>query len=122
LGSSAGLLGSSERPLTSLLAIAPEHGKKRLYVTRFPGDTTASQVAELRETVTGIIRSSAPGDECLLVLQTGGGTVTGYGLAAAQLLRLKEAGLRLTIAVEQVAASVRRFCSTALLCVGLTIM
>merc|ERR1712087_340090 len=35
----------------------------------------------------------------------GGGTVTGYGLAAGQLARLKEKGLRLTIAVEQVAAS-----------------
>lgn len=31
--------------------------------------------------------------------------MTGYGLAAAQLLRLKTAGLKLTIAVEQVAAS-----------------
>jgi len=41
----------------------------------------------------------------VLVLNTGGGTVTGYGLAAAQLLRLKEAGLHLTICVEQVAAS-----------------
>merc|ERR1712087_439016 len=35
----------------------------------------------------------------------GGGTVTGYGLAAGQLARLKENGLKLTIAVEQVAAS-----------------
>ena len=47
----------------------------------------------------------ARGDEVVLVLNTGGGTVTGYGLAAAQLLRLKEAGLHLTICVEQVAAS-----------------
>jgi ClpP class serine protease len=31
--------------------------------------------------------------------------VTGYGLAAAQLTRLKAKGLKLTIAVEQVAAS-----------------
>jgi serine protease SohB len=31
--------------------------------------------------------------------------VTGYGLAAGQLLRLKESGLKLTICVEQVAAS-----------------
>lgn len=98
------LLSSEERPLTSLLSTA-SHGKSKLFVTRFPGDTTASQVAELRETVTGIVRSKQVGDECLIVLQTGGGTVTGYGLAAAQLLRLKEAGLKLTIAVEQVAAS-----------------
>jgi len=74
-------------------------------VTRFPGDATASQVANLREEATAIIRSAKPNDEVLVILQTGGGTVTGYGLAAAQLLRFKDAGLKLTIAVEQVAAS-----------------
>ena len=41
----------------------------------------------------------------MLVLNTGGGTVTGYGLAAAQLTRLRDAGLKLTVCVEQVAAS-----------------
>ena len=41
----------------------------------------------------------------MLVLNTGGGTVTGYGLAAAQLTRLRGAGLKLTVCVEQVAAS-----------------
>merc|ERR1711966_522468 len=55
--------------------------------------------------VTGVVRNARPGDEALVVLQSGGGTVTGYGLAAGQLVRLKEKGLKLTIAVEQVAAS-----------------
>ena len=59
----------------------------------------------LREEVTAIIRSAKPGDEALVVLQSGGGTVTGYGLAAAQLARFKQAGMKLTICVEQVAAS-----------------
>jgi signal peptide peptidase SppA len=76
-----------------------------LYVTRFPGDVTASQLNELREEVTGILRSAQPGDEALLVLQSGGGTVTGYGLAAAQLQRFKANGMKLTVCVEQVAAS-----------------
>ena len=31
------------------------------------------------------------------MLDTGGGTVVGYGLAQAQLLRLKSAGLKLTV-------------------------
>jgi len=78
---------------------------KRLFVTHFPGDMTASQVTELREEVTAIVRCAKPDDEVLVVLQSGGGTVTGYGLATAQLLRLKESGLKLTVAVEQVAAS-----------------
>lgn len=129
------LLDLQERPLTALLAssaeetaanasktatiIDPEaHGNEkissttslsrtpRLYVTRFPGDATASQVATLREEVTAIVRNAVPGvDEALVILQTGGGTVTGYGLAASQLKRFKANNIKLTIAVEQVAAS-----------------
>mmetsp|Transcript_43138 Transcript_43138/g.51761 ORF Transcript_43138/g.51761 Transcript_43138/m.51761 type:complete len:722 (-) Transcript_43138:313-2478(-) len=103
----------SERPLSTLLSqVLPgneDHaavvGRKNLFVTTFPGDTTASQVKELREEVTAIVRSAKPGDEVLLVLESGGGTVTGYGLAAAQLKRFKDANLKLTICVEQVAAS-----------------
>lgn len=99
-----------DRPLTALLG----HGsggssnggsKPTVFVTRFPGDLSASQVVNLREEVTAIVRQAKPGDEAVVILQTGGGTVTGYGLAAAQLLRFKEAGLKLTVAVEQVAAS-----------------
>ena len=95
-----------ERPLATVLqGLDPESKKKSLFFTRFPGDVTASQVAGLREEVTAIVRTAKPGDEALVILQSGGGTVTGYGLAAAQLTRLKSKGLRLTIAVEQVAAS-----------------
>ena len=106
------LLGSEARPLTRLLvgtdaSSSIETKKKNVYVLRFPGDLNASQVASLREEITAILQSAprAGIDEVVLVLQTGGGTVTGYGLAAAQLQRLKKAQLRLTIAVEQVAAS-----------------
>ncbi len=74
-------------------------------MSEFPGDVSASQVETLREEVTAIVRAAKPGDEVLVVLQTGGGTVTGYGLAAAQLQRFKQHGLKLTICVEQVAAS-----------------
>jgi signal peptide peptidase SppA len=72
---------------------------------RFPGDVRASQVKELREEVTAVVRAAKPGDEALLVLESGGGTVTGYGLAAGQLMRFKENGIKLTVCVEQVAAS-----------------
>lgn len=79
--------------------------KKRLFVTYFLGDLFATTVSDLRKEVTAIVRSAEANDEVLVVLQSGGGTVTGYGLVAAQLLRIKDAGLKLTIAVEQVAAS-----------------
>jgi hypothetical protein len=112
---SGGLLAQlQDRPLTTLLGPSASGDgttttastrPKNLFVMRFPGDVQASQLNELREEVTGVIRNAQPGDEALLVLQSGGGTVTGYGLAAGQLVRLKEKGLYLTIAVEQVAAS-----------------
>lgn len=102
-----------ERPLATVLSSLSGGGSidsqyaagKNLYVTRFPGDVTASQLNELREEVTGILQVAKPGDEALLVLQSGGGTVTGYGLAAAQLQRFKAKNIKLTVCVEQVAAS-----------------
>ncbi len=103
-----GLLSQlQDRPLTSLIKDIEggENRRKNIFVTEFPGDATASQVSDLREEVTAIVRNAKPGDEALVVLQTGGGTVTGYGLAAAQLKRFKENGMKLTICVEQVAAS-----------------
>ena len=116
-GAAGSILGAlRDRPLSSVLSSfvggdtitdggGVVGGRKNLYVTRFPGDVSASQLNELREEVTAILRSSSPGDEALLVLQSGGGTVTGYGLAAAQLQRFKSAGMKLTVCVEQVAAS-----------------
>jgi hypothetical protein len=94
-----------KRPLSQLLSSPNEEQPRNVFVTEFPGDATASQVEELREEVTAIVRNAKPGDEALVVLQTGGGTVTGYGLAAAQLQRFRENGMKLTICVEQVAAS-----------------
>lgn len=109
-GSGSLLKQLEERPLSALLSFkgesAPEGSqKKKLFVMNFPGDVQASQLNELREEVTAVIRNAKPGDEAMVVLQSGGGTVTGYGLAAGQLVRLKDAGLPLTMAVEQVAAS-----------------
>jgi serine protease SohB len=105
---SGGLLTQlQDRPLTAMFhdGSASNTRKPTVFVTRFPGDVSASQVANLREEVTAIVRQCKPGDEAVVILQSGGGTVTGYGLAAAQLLRFKDAGLKLTVAVEQVAAS-----------------
>ncbi|KAL7534110.1 hypothetical protein ACHAWF_004724 [Thalassiosira exigua] len=90
----------TERPLATILSsLDGGEGtrRKNLFVTRFPGDVTASQLNELREEVTGILRASQPRDEALLILQSGGGTVTGYGLAAAQLQRFKANGMKLTV-------------------------
>ena len=79
--------------------------EKRLFVLDFDGDIKASAVKHLREEISAIISTSNKGDEVVLRLESGGGMVHGYGLAAAQLVRLKEAGLTLTVCVDKIAAS-----------------
>lgn len=77
----------------------------RVFVLEFNGDIRASQVDSLREEVTALLSVAKAGDEVVVQLESGGGLVTAYGLAAAQLERLKTHGLRLTICVDKIAAS-----------------
>lgn len=79
--------------------------KKKLFVLDFDGSMDAHEVEALREEVTAILLLAEEGDEVLLKLESGGGVVHGYGLAASQLQRLKDAGIHLTVAVDKVAAS-----------------
>lgn len=77
----------------------------RLFVLDFDGDIDASDVETLREHLTAIIQTAQVHDEVLLRLESGGGYVHSYGLAASQLARLKTRNIRLTIAVDKIAAS-----------------
>ncbi|MDF2154237.1 protease SohB [Vibrio sp. CAU 1672] len=76
-----------------------------LFVLDFKGSIDAKEVGSLREEITAVLAVAREGDEVLLRLESGGGMVHGYGLAASQLDRVKAAGLPLTIAVDKVAAS-----------------
>ena len=71
----------------------------------FHGDMRASAVATLREEITAILNVATPGDEVILRLESPGGVVHGYGLAAAQLMRLRTRQIPLTVAVDKIAAS-----------------
>lgn len=82
-----------------------KHEANKLFILSFKGDMQASAVESLREEVTAVISIAQKGDEVLLNLESPGGVVHGYGLAASQLTRLKTAGLKLTVAVDKVAAS-----------------
>ncbi|WP_394191647.1 protease SohB [Pseudoalteromonas atlantica] len=80
--------------------------KPRLYVIDFNGSMDAHEVDSLREEVTAIISIADPKQDKVLVrLESGGGVVHGYGLAASQLQRLKSKGIHLTVAIDKVAAS-----------------
>lgn len=82
-----------------------EGGRGRIYVLEFHGDMQASAVASLREEVSALLTVAGGKDEVVMKLESGGGMVHGYGLAASQLARLKERGIPLTVAVDKVAAS-----------------
>ncbi|HDU8676668.1 TPA: protease SohB [Proteus mirabilis] len=79
--------------------------KPCLYVIDFKGSMDAHEVAALREEISAILSVAQAGDEVLLRLESPGGMVHGYGLAAAQLTRLKDKGIKLTAVVDKVAAS-----------------
>ena len=79
--------------------------KPSLYVLHFKGDISASETAALREEISAIVQVAKPNDEVLLCLESPGGVVHGYGLAASQLMRLKQHNIKLTVVVDKVAAS-----------------
>lgn len=79
--------------------------RPRLFVLDFVGDLQASRTRALREEISVLLQVVREGDAVLLRLESTGGLVHGYGLAASQLLRLRGRGVRLTVAVDKVAAS-----------------
>lgn len=82
-----------------------EQPEKRLYVIEFSGSIDAKETDSLREEITAVLAVAAPEDEVVVKLESGGGVVHGYGLAASQLDRLKQKKIPLTVAVDKVAAS-----------------
>ncbi len=79
--------------------------RKRIFVIDFKGDIRASATASLREEVSAVLSASNDEDRVLVRLENPGGTVHEHGLAASQLLRIKQHGLKLAVAVDKVAAS-----------------
>jgi serine protease SohB len=80
--------------------------RQRVFVLKFPGDLRASQVEMLREEISIILGIARPGvDEVVIRIESAGGMVHSYGLAAAQLTRLRDKDIRLTATVDKIAAS-----------------
>ena len=79
--------------------------RKRVFVLDFKGDMYASQVESLREEISALLTMVTAEDEVVLRLESPGGVVHGYGLAASELMRLRQHNIPLTIAVDKVAAS-----------------
>ncbi|MBF7072698.1 protease SohB [Glaciecola sp. MH2013] len=79
--------------------------KNNLFVVNFNGSMDAHEVDMLREEITAILCVASKNDEVLVNVESGGGVVHGYGLAASQLQRVKDKGIKLTVSVDKVAAS-----------------
>lgn len=77
----------------------------KLFVIDFNGDIKASQVEQLRDEITAVLSIAQPKDEVLIRLDSPGGSVNGYGLAAAQLERIRDKNIPLTVSIDRVAAS-----------------
>lgn len=81
------------------------NAKPILYVLSFKGSSDAHEVENLRKEISALLSVIRTEDEVLLRLESPGGIVPGYGLAASQLMRLRDKQIPLTIAVDKVAAS-----------------
>ncbi len=79
--------------------------RRRLWVLDFHGDVRASALVGLREEITALLTTASEADEVLVRLESGGGQVHAYGLAAAQLLRIRDRKIKLTVSVDKIAAS-----------------
>lgn len=83
----------------------PSH-RPRVFVLDFDGDIKASATDTLRKCITAVLGvADSQRDEVVVRLESGGGLVHSYGLAAAQLDRIRSKDLALTVCVDKVAAS-----------------
>jgi serine protease SohB len=94
-----------ERKAEKARAKATESDKRRVFVTDFHGDIMATEVGGLRELISALLLVANEDDEVLVRLENTGGAVHEHGLGASQLLRLRQRGLKVTVAVDKVAAS-----------------
>ena len=101
--------GPDEAPAETEEGGAPKEAeagrRSRVYALTFEGDLDASKVSFLRHEINAILTKAEDGDEVVARVKSFGGRVHGYGLAASQLQRVRERGLKLVVAVDQVAAS-----------------
>jgi serine protease SohB len=77
----------------------------KIFLLKFSGDLHASHTDNLREEITAILSVAKQNDQVLLKLESNGGIVHNYGLAAAQLQRIKQNNIRLVVSIDLIAAS-----------------
>ncbi|MDP1542071.1 MAG: protease SohB [Polycyclovorans sp.] len=99
-----------DKALDKAAKLAAKAGKKpdakpRVFVLDFDGNLNADANDALRDEISAVLQAAQEGDAVLLRLESPGGLVHAYGLAASQLQRIRDRGLTLTVAVDKMAAS-----------------
>ena len=79
--------------------------KEIIYVLDFKGDLQASAVDKLKQEINAIIASEVKCKEVVLKVESGGGSAYAYGLCAAELKRLVDNKIKLTVCIDKMAAS-----------------
>lgn len=87
------------------LASKRKESRPRAFVIDFKGDLKATAVPSLRQEVSVVLEVAGPDDQVVVRLENYGGVVHEHGLAASQLVRIRERGVPLTVVVDKVAAS-----------------
>lgn len=82
-----------------------ETAKKRIFVLSFKGDLRASAVENFREEITSVLKVATVKDEVVVKIESGGGMVHQYGLAASQMQRIRDRQIPLIASIDKVAAS-----------------
>lgn len=84
---------------------SPANTQKKCFIINFNGDLQASGTDNLREEINALMQIKDNISEVIVCLESPGGVVSGYGLAASQLQRLKDINIPITVCVDKVAAS-----------------
>jgi len=79
--------------------------RPRVFVIDFKGDLLASAVPSLREEVSAVLEVATAADRVIVRLDNHGGVVHEHGLAASQLVRIRDREIPLIVSVDKVAAS-----------------
>ena len=76
-----------------------------VFVLNFKGDIQASEVEKLKQEVNAILLSDTECREVVIRVESGGGSAYASGLCAAELKRLVDNEINLTVCIDKVAAS-----------------
>jgi serine protease SohB len=79
--------------------------EETVFVLNFNGDIQASQVEKLKQEINAILLSDSSCREVVVKVESGGGSAYAYGLCAAELKRLVDNDINLTVCIDKVAAS-----------------